>query len=1851
MKNITYSLALILCSFISYGQCESIPSSNDGQGIVDLVLGTTTYNSAGDVTYEDFTDPIVEINQAITANLQITFATGYSYNTNVWIDFNDDLVYDNDTELVHQGESTNVNPTTLDASFLVPSDAELGTHNMRIGTADSGQTTPNPCYSGLYGVTVDMVVNVIEAPSCLPPTDLTINSTSTTGAEISWTAEADISAWEYELVIAGEAATEIGIATSDNPLTITGCYSNTAYDLYLRNNCDGAYSNWSLVSFTTLCDVYTTLPFYEGFNSDSTTENCWTILNENGDLDAWDTDYTTNEFEGDEVAMMYTDFNNGNNDDYLISPGLTLTGNERLKFHQRVQSSFEPNDFEVLLSTSGVEAASFTNVLLASASYDNTTYIEYIIDLSAFSGVSYIAFHVPNAGLDGWRLYIDNFIVETIPTCVAPSDLTATNVTSSSVDFGWTANGSEASSNIEYGESGFTQGSGTTVSTSSNLYAISGLSTNTSYDLYVQADCGDGDTSTWEMISFTTLCDVFTTLPFYEGFNSDSTTENCWTILNENGDLDAWDTDYTTNEFEGDEVAMMYTDFNNGNNDDYLISPGLTLTGNERLKFHQRVQSSFEPNDFEVLLSTSGVEAASFTNVLLASASYDNTTYIEYIIDLSAFSGVSYIAFHVPNAGLDGWRLYIDNFIVETIPTCVAPSDLTATASSFNDATLSWTGIDGASSYEIVVQTAESGAPTAAGTLVSDVSYEATGLIENTTYEFYVRANCDANGYSTWAGPFEFYTGYCNDIPLSNDGQGITNLLLESTNFVSAGDVTYEDFTDPIVDISQAVTANLQITFETGYSYFTNVWIDFNNDLVFDNDSELVFQGESTNANPTTFDASFLVPADIALGNYYMRIGTADSGQATPNPCYSGSYGVTVDMIVNITEPPACVPPSGLTADNITGTTADFSWTGNDGNISWEYVLLPTGSEAPTEADTVTTETSVQFTGLDYETTYDVYVISNCDNSETSTWSGPLTFTTAIQSEFTLECGSENININYCYTDNETTTWLFNSDSGFPLEITFNSGTIETFDNITVYDGVDNTGAVLFNNNASGLNDLAGLVIVSTSTSVYIELDSDGFGSCESSTFYTPWDFTVACKTCVTQSATFEVVGACEPNQQFYVDVELTDLGDAININMTDGSSTQTSQSIGVFNFGPYDANSNVVITVTNADDESCSVNSGELTLICAPSPNDCSIIYAGEDVAFCEGTSTNLTAVYHPLGQDSNSYDVTVQQGCPTPPLEGGTPTSVETDDTWSGVIDIGFEFCFFGDTYSQLLVGSNGVLSFELENSEGYNGWSYNEGDTLPNASNTNLTQANIFGAAHDIDPYECGSINYMVLGSAPSRLFVVNFSEVCHFSCDDINSSSQIILYESSNTIDINIYNKPVCETWNGGLAVVGVQNIDDTLAFTPPDRNTGLWEATDEFWRFTPSLGTDDYVFEWYEGGTFIGNDDTVSVSPTETTIYTAAITYNLCTGGSTIVTDTVVVEVTPNPEPIATNEIIFQCPEGESLLEVTVDADIADTTTFYWTYDGVDLQSGPENTYLVPVGQFGEYLVTAINEEGCFGETLITVNEAPLFEVFATSETVYLCPEGESLLEVTVDAEDDEIFTFNWTLNGTELQSSTENTYLVPEGQFGEYLVTAINEEGCYGEIVITVIESVVPELEDGTSFIKCMNEDVELSVTVLNPDLIGNDLSYTWFIDGDQVQSGSDEYYMHTADQTSVMVTVVVTDLISMCESATTIEVANYMNSNCLDMPQGLSPNGDGMNDCLELDHLEDQEDIVKIEIFNRYGVKVFEMNDYMDQWCGQDASDGNIDSEELLPVGTYFYVIQFGSEREPIISWIYLNY
>ena len=119
--------------------------------------------------------------------------------------------------------------------------------------------------------------------------------------------------------------------------------------------------------------------------------------------------------------------------------------------------------------------------------------------------------------------------------------------------------------------------------------------------------------------------------------------------------------------------------------------------------------------------------------------------------------------------------------------------------------------------------------------------------------------------------------------------------------------------------------------------------------------------------------------------------------------------------------------------------------------------------------------------------------------------------------------------------------------------------------------------------------------------------------------------------------------------------------------------------------------------------------------------------------------------------------------------------------------------------------------------------------------------------------------------------------------------------------------------------------------------------------------------------------------------------------------------------------------------------------------------------------------------------------------------------------------------------------------------------------------------------------------------DVELSVNITNDEGMSNAYLYTWVIDGEVIAEDESGIFIHGPDLNNGPVEVIVTDLASMCSSQTTVMVDYYMNQNCVDIPQGISPNGDGLNDCLVLDHLEAQEDIVKAEIYNRYGIKVFE--------------------------------------------------
>jgi hypothetical protein len=238
--------------------CTSIPTSNDGLGITTAVVGTTSF-TIPDVTYQDRTATTgLSFSQLAVVPVSLTFATGFTYDSNIWIDFNDDLVFDS-SELLASAMSTNTNPTTLAMSFTMPLSATVGTHRMRIGTADSGQATPNPCFSGSFGVTLDFAVTVVAAAACSAVDAGTISASS---AEACESGSTTLTATGYTTAVTGTSFQWYSSpTTNDEDFTVidgateatytTGFVTTTTY-YKLRINCatNASYDDSNVITFT-----------------------------------------------------------------------------------------------------------------------------------------------------------------------------------------------------------------------------------------------------------------------------------------------------------------------------------------------------------------------------------------------------------------------------------------------------------------------------------------------------------------------------------------------------------------------------------------------------------------------------------------------------------------------------------------------------------------------------------------------------------------------------------------------------------------------------------------------------------------------------------------------------------------------------------------------------------------------------------------------------------------------------------------------------------------------------------------------------------------------------------------------------------------------------------------------------------------------------------------------------------------------------------------------------------------------------------------------------------------------------------------------------------------------------------------------------------------------------------------------------------------------------------------------------------------------------------------------------------------------------------------------------------------
>lgn len=354
----------------------------------------------------------------------------------------------------------------------------------------------------------------------------------------------------------------------------------------------------------------------------------------------------------------------------------------------------------------------------------------------------------------------------------------------------------------------------------------------------------------------------------------------------------------------------------------------------------------------------------------------------------------------------------------------------------------------------------------------------------------------------------------------------------------------------------------------------------------------------------------------------------------------------------------------------------------------------------------------------------------------------------------------------------------------------------------------------------------------------------------------------------------------------------------------------------------------NVTVTVNT---NTCAIPLVEVT-IDAPSPV-CNL-----------GECTDLLAHFSNIGSTTD-YVVSPIPYCPSFPFTGGTTINATGDDRWSPLVNLPFNFNFYGNCYNQVLVGTNGLITFDLVNQAPLGGcaWAYTA--TVPNPAFP-IRNA-IYGVYQDTDislgaigddaiPDAVQNVNYYVLdtgpNAAPNRVFVANFNQLPQFQCHasvgppgDVVQTSQIVIHETTNIIEVFVNNRVPCLTWNSGSGLIGVQNQAGNLATTPPGRNTGTWSASNEAWRFYPkNIPAIPTEIRWLENGSLIPgsvNVNPLNVCPTGPTNYTAVVKYTNC--GISEVSETINVNVAP-PLPAATPQNITICSSAAPPYTVDID---------------------------------------------------------------------------------------------------------------------------------------------------------------------------------------------------------------------------------------------------------------------------------------------------------------------------------------
>ncbi len=264
------------------------------------------------------------------------------------------------------------------------------------------------------------------------------------------------------------------------------------------------------------------------------------------------------------------------------------------------------------------------------------------------------------------------------------------------------------------------------------------------------------------------------------------------------------------------------------------------------------------------------------------------------------------------------------------------------------------------------------------------------------------------------------------------------------------------------------------------------------------------------------------------------------------------------------------------------------------------------------------------------------------------------------------------------------------------------------------------------------------------------------------------------------------------------------------------------------------------------------------------------------------------------------------------------------------------------------------------------------------------------------------------------------------------------------------------------------------------------------------------------------------------------------------------------------------------------------------------------------------------------------------------EVIDTEAPIIECPEDIIQIESIVDFDDPD-FSDNCFAGLTMIDGLPSGS----EFPHGFTYVTFVAEDlaGNTDTCTFSVLVNTPPVAENDSSFFGWQDDKIVIDVLDNDYDPDGDDISVTDASaqHGTVIISFNNLVYMAPDGWCGTdTITYVICDTFNACDTAiVVVEVECDLE---VFVPEGFSPNGDGVNDTFEILGLELYPDH-RLTVFNRWGRKVFDAKNYQNDWDGR-SQDGLTLGNGILPEGTYFVVLDLGSSGlKPIKGYVYINH